>query len=47
VGLAVLLNRWRKPAPAGENLPAAVPMTKAQRDEYDARLDQELKDLDD
>jgi cytochrome c-type biogenesis protein CcmF len=47
VGLAVLLKRWRKPASAGETLAAAAPMTKAQRDEYDARLDQELKDLDD
>jgi cytochrome c-type biogenesis protein CcmF len=45
VGLTVLLRRWRKgpdvaPPPAGRS-------PKSERDEYDARLDDELKDLDD
>jgi cytochrome c-type biogenesis protein CcmH/NrfF len=46
VGLAVLLRRWRRPGPGG---PAPVPPTTATgpgTDEYDARLDEELKDLD-
>jgi cytochrome c-type biogenesis protein CcmF len=44
VGLAVLLRRWRRPT-TGQGLPArAAP--GAGRDEYDARLDEELKDLD-
>jgi cytochrome c-type biogenesis protein CcmF len=47
VGLAVLLKKWRKPAPAGAPAEVAATMTKAERDDYDARLDAELKDLDD
>jgi cytochrome c-type biogenesis protein CcmF len=43
-GLAVLLRRWRRPAPEGGTAPSAASGT---RDEYDARLDDELKDLDD
>ncbi len=45
VGLAVMLRRWRRPA-AGERAVAAseTPQTP---DAYDARLDDELKDLDD
>lgn len=47
VGLAVLLRRWRRPS-AGAALGGQAPgTTTSGRDEYDARLDQELKDLDD
>jgi cytochrome c-type biogenesis protein CcmF len=48
VGLAALLHKWKKPMP--DVTPAATsaePATPADRDEYDARLDEELKDLDD
>jgi cytochrome c-type biogenesis protein CcmH len=44
VGLAVLLRRWRRPAAGAPK--AALP-TAGSTDEYDARLDEELKDLDD
>jgi cytochrome c-type biogenesis protein CcmF len=41
VGLALMLRRWRRP----ETTVVVVP--DGPRDEYDARLDEELKDLDD
>jgi len=41
IGLAVLLRRWRKPAAAPEKEDPKSPA----RDEYDARLDEELKDI--
>lgn len=46
VGLGFMLKRWR--TPHDEAPPAAPPpVASASRDEYDARLDEELKDLDD
>jgi cytochrome c-type biogenesis protein CcmF len=42
-GLAMLLKRWRKPK---GSTPEAKPSDAKARDEYDARLDEELKDLD-
>lgn len=49
VGLVIVIRRWRKRAGGAEGVRASsVPSTKrsAARDEYDARLDDELKDLD-
>jgi cytochrome c-type biogenesis protein CcmH/NrfF len=43
LGLAVFVRRWRKPTSAAE---APKPSDAKPRDEYDARLDEELKDLD-
>jgi cytochrome c-type biogenesis protein CcmF len=48
VGLGFMLKRWRTPHDAPP--PAPLPTTEGtrdKRDEYDARLDEELKDLDD
>jgi cytochrome c-type biogenesis protein CcmF len=45
VGLGVLLRRWRRPTPTAPATTETAAATK--RDEYDARLDEELKDLDD
>ena len=49
VGLGVLLHRWRaksKTAPVDAGTGNARPRGATGRDEYDARLDEELKDLD-
>jgi cytochrome c-type biogenesis protein CcmF len=43
VGLTVLLRRWRKGG--GGSPPPAGPSAPGTRDDYDARLDEELKDL--
>jgi cytochrome c-type biogenesis protein CcmF len=43
LGLTVMLRRWRRPVPALTAPRGAI----AAKDEYDARLDEELKDLDD
>ncbi len=46
VGLGFMLRRWRSPDPA-VRLDSADPAPKSPRDAYDARLDDELRDLDD
>jgi cytochrome c-type biogenesis protein CcmF len=46
VGLGVLIRRWRKPKTATEPAKAEKPANAEKRDEYDARLDEELKDID-
>jgi cytochrome c-type biogenesis protein CcmF len=43
IGLGVLVRRWRKPSGAAT---PPKPSDAKPRDEYDARLDEELKDLD-
>jgi cytochrome c-type biogenesis protein CcmF len=47
IGLAFMLKRWRHNE--SENPPAALPKAQesARRDDYDDRIDSELKDLDD
>jgi cytochrome c-type biogenesis protein CcmH/NrfF len=46
VGLGLTLRRWRRPQPVEETEEAPSKTATPARDAYDARLDDELKDLD-